>query len=396
MRHADRVVAVALALAAAAAYLAFGWNADTSYDDYGRLAEAFVQGRWWLTEDPSWLNELVACGDGRWCVAHPPLPAILSIPFLPLGSTALAQVLASRIAGGLSAGPLYLGLRAFGVPRWVAVTGTVLSAVGTTLLFTGVDGRSPYVAHSVAVLFASIAFWLAARGGPAWGIGAAIGCAALARVPVAAAAPALALLAARRSGRPYLPVLSGVLLAGVPFVLTYAAYDLVRWGSVFDAGAMRLVEGDVSFAGGAFSLLYVPRQLYALFLEPPDLLEGGPFFLRPRYIGMSLFLATPAFLWIFAGLRAVGRDAATRAVALAAGGALLPDLLFGSVGQPQFGYRASLDAQPFLIALAVAGDASAGGVWRRLPSALFAVVALLAVVVNVAAAIAVIRFGWWQ
>src|SRR5579859_4279806 len=224
MRNADRAIAVALVVAAAAAYLAFGWGADTSYDYYGRLADAFVHGRWWLTERPSWLNELVACGEGRWCVVYPPLPAILSIPFLPLG-TAFAQVIASRLTGGAAAGPLYLGLRAFGAPRWVALAGTVLSVVGTTLLFTSVDGRSWYAAQSVAVLFTCIAFWLAARGGPAWGIGAAIGLATLARLPIAAATPALALLAARRTGRPYPRVLSGTVLAGVPFALFYVGYN---------------------------------------------------------------------------------------------------------------------------------------------------------------------------
>jgi hypothetical protein len=379
--------------------MAFGWGQETVYDYFGRLAAALVEGRWWLLDAPLWLNELIPCGgsaDARWCLPYPPLPAVLSVPFLVLGSTALAQGVMAQVAGGASAGPLYLGLRAYGAPRPVALAGVAVSALGTTLLFSSVDGRSWYAAHSVAMLFGSTAFWLAARGGPPWAIGAAIGLAALARLPFAAVAPALALLAARKSGTPYLPVLGRVILAGVPFALVYVGYNALRWDSIFDLGYLRLTEGDVFFSSGLFSPLYIPRHLYAIFLEPPDLVEGTPWFLRPRFIGMSLFLTTPPLLWAFAGLREVRRDAAVAATALAAALPLIPDVLHGTVGFQQFGYRFSIDAQPFLIALAVTGDARIGGVWRRRPSVLFLVAAALAVAVNVYAAIAILRFGYWQ
>ena len=395
VRITDMRSALGISAAGAILYLAFGWGTETVYDYYGRLAEALTQGRWWLNDDPSWLNELITCGAQRWCVPYPPLPAVLAIPFLPLG-TALAQGVMARISGGASAGLLYLGLRAYGAPRWVAITGAALSALGTTLLFTSVDGRSWYAAHAVAVLFACAAFWVAARGGPAWALGALIGLSALARLPFAAAFPALALLAARRTGAPYTRVLSEVILGGVPFALVYLGYNVLRWGSVFDLGYVTLTEGDVFFSRGLFSPLYLPRHFTAIFLEPPDIVEGTPWFIRPRFVGMSLFLTTPAFLFVFSGLREVRRSAVVAATALAAGLALIPDVLHGTIGFQQFGYRFSLDAQPFLVALAVTGDAVAGGVWRRRPSVLFLVAAALAVAINVYAAIAIVRFGYWQ
>src|SRR5207249_383917 len=102
---------------------------------------------------PSWLKALLSCGGGRCCVASPPLPAILALPIVPFASTAAAQVIASRIAGGVSAGILYLGLRAYGAPRAYAVAGVLLSAFGTTLFFSSVDGRAWYAAHAAAMLF---------------------------------------------------------------------------------------------------------------------------------------------------------------------------------------------------------------------------------------------------
>ena len=137
----DQYIATAIGALTVSAYLLAGWGEPTVYDYYGRLADAFLHGRYWLTSDPPWLNELLACGDGRWCVAYPPLPAILAVPLLFLG-TATAQNVVSQICGGASAGVLYLALRAYGAPRWVALTGSLLSAFGTTLLFTSADGRS--------------------------------------------------------------------------------------------------------------------------------------------------------------------------------------------------------------------------------------------------------------
>lgn len=396
MTWSDRTIATVLAAAGVAAYIVAGLGLLTDYDYYGRLAAAMTQGRWWVDEAPPWLNELIPCGEGRWCVVYPPFPAVLAVPLAAFLPTDLSQVLISRFAGGVSAGILYLALRAFGAPKLVAITGSVLSALGTTLLFSSVDGRSWYDAHAVAMPFLSAALLFAARGERAWLVGVCIGLAALARLPVAAATPALVLLLAVRSGRPYLRELGGVIAGGAPFAALYVGYNVLRWGSVIDAGYGQLTEGDVFFTRGLFSPFYIPRHLYAIFLEAPDFIDDTPFFLRPRFIGMSLFLTTPAFLWIFAGLRHVRRDAATAAVALAAGLALIPDVLHGTVGFQQFGYRFSIDAQPFLVALALAGDAKGPSGWRWRPSWLFLAIAILSVVINVYATIAITRFDYWQ
>ena len=392
----DRALAIALGAAAAVLYLGVGFGLLTDYDYYGRLAQAFLEGRYWLTEAPPWLNELLACGDGRWCVAYPPLPAILAMPFAALLPPALAQVLVSRVAAGMSAGVLYLGLRAFGAPRAVALAGTVLSALGTTLFFSSVDGRAWFDAHAVAMPFLCAAFLFAARGDRPWLLGAAIGLAALSRLPIAAATPALALLLARRSGAPFSRVLPGVIAGGAPFAAVYVGYNILRWGTPLDAGYAMLAAGDFFFSRGVFSLFYLPRHFVAIFLEPPQLDENTIWFLRPGIKGMSLFFTTPAFVWIFSGLRHVRRDPAIGFVALAALLALIPDVLHGTVGFAQFGYRFSLDAQPFLVALALTGDARTADGWRPRPSWLFVAAIVLSIVINLYATIAITRFGYWE
>ena len=246
------------------------------------------------------------------------------------------------------------------------------------------------------MLFLAGAFAVAARGGNAIAVGALVGLAALARLPVALAAPALALLVARRGGATYGRSLAGVVAGGAPFAIVYVGYNLLRWGTPLDDGYARLTEGDVFFNHGLFSPLYLLRHLKAIFLEPPDLVPGTPFFLRPHFIGMSLFLTTPAFLWIFLALREVRRDVVITATAAAGLLALVPDLLHGTVGFQQFGYRFSIDAQPFLIGLALAGDGLFRGSWRRRPTIIFVIAIVLSLAVNIYATIAITRFGYWQ
>ena len=157
-----------------------------------------------------------------------------------------------------------------------------------------------------------------------------------------------------------------------------------------------LAAGDFFFSRGVFSLFYLPRHLVAIFLEPPQLDENTIWFLRPGIKGMSLFFTTPAFVWIFSGLRHIRRDPAIGFVALAALLALIPDVLHGTVGFAQFGYRFSLDAQPFLVALALTGDARTADGWRPRPSWLFVAAIVLSIVINLYATIAITRFGYWE
>src|SRR2546425_10251570 len=396
MTVSDRAAAIWIGAIAAVAYVVSGLGVSTVYDYYGRLAAAMIEGRWWLTDAPPWLNELLPCGDGRFCVVYPPLPAIAALPFIPFVSTALAQVLASRLAGGASAGVLYYALRAYGAPRAYALGGVVLSAFGTTLFFTSVDGRAWYAAHAMSMLFLAASFAVAARGGRPALIGALLGTSALARLSVAAATPALALLAARRSRKPLRPTLLMVVAGGLPLAALYVAFNVLRWGTPLDEGYARLTQGDVFFTHGLFSPLYLPRQLYAIFLQAPEIVPGTPFFVRPHFIGMSLLLTTPAFLWIFLALREVRRDVVVVATAAAALFALLPDLFHGTVGFQQFGYRFSIDAQPFLVALALTGDGLFRGIWRRRPTIVFIVAIVLSLAVNIYATIAITRFEYWQ
>ncbi len=359
----DRAIALSLAAAAIVLYLVSAIGHGTPYDYFARLAQAFVAGRWWLDAPPSWLNELLPCGEGRYCAVYPPLPALAVLPFLAVLGDGAAQTTASAVAGGLSAAPAYLALRRLGAPWRVALATTVFSFAGTTLWFTASDGRAWYIAHSVALLLASLAVLAAVEGRPAWLVGAAIGAAALARPSVGLAALGLALIVARRRRQPLPRVLLVGAIGVAPFALALALYDQLRFGSPLDMGYARLALGDPFFADGLFSLAHVPRHLYAIVIQAPEFVEGsGPPFVRPNWIGVSLLLTSPAFVYVFAALAARGRDEMLP-LALATFLPLAMIVTYGTFGFAQFGYRYSLDLQPFLLPLTAIGACWRDGSW---------------------------------
>src|SRR5258706_7312519 len=53
----------------------------TPYNYFIRLADSFLQGKYYLDTNPSWLNELVPIMAGKFSVVYPPAPALIFISF---------------------------------------------------------------------------------------------------------------------------------------------------------------------------------------------------------------------------------------------------------------------------------------------------------------------------
>lgn len=391
----DRATATSLGLAALAAYLALIIGHRTPFDYFGRLAYAIWQGRLWLDGAP--LSEIEPGRDGHLYNVQPPLPAILALPFVPFGAHDQVEVFVSAVFGALSIVPLFLSLRALGVPRGLAVWCASLSTFGTTLLFTSVDGRSWFAAHATAVFFVSLALYLAATHRSTILIGLCLGAATLARTPEALAAPGLLLLARRdpASFRELPRSLALLCLGAAPFAIVQASYDVLRWGNPFDIYGPQLHQAtDPVLARGFLSLSYIPRKLYAIFFEAPSFVDDEPFFfLRPRGFGTSLLVTTPALLWIAPSILRLGSDHRWRAIGLAAALASVPGWLFATVGYEQYGYRYSLDVQPFLIVLVAVGAGWTTSGWER-PPALFRAAVVVSVLVTAYFLLTIRIFGF--
>ena len=393
----ERDVALALALGAFACvvYVVSTTGHTTPFDYFGRLAVAMTFGRVWLDGAPPHLMELVPGVGGHRYHEVPPLVALLLVPITSFGTTGQIQTWLSAVLGGVSAAPVFLALRALGVPRALSMWCVVLSTFATTLWVSAVDGRSWFASDAAGVLFGAVALWLAASGRSPVLVGAALGVAALARTPVALAAPGLLLLA-RPPGEPLARLARrtiGLVLGAFPFAAIQAGYNALRFGDPFQMG-YGLRPNDPFLTRGLFSPTYIPRHIYAIFFEPPFFVDDHPLFLRARGWGMSLFATTPAFLWLARAL-VVGRSAPHAGpLALAAGLVLLPNLLFGTAGFEQYGYRRALDAQPFLIALVAIGAGWTGTVWLRSGTVLFRAAVVLGVAITLYFLVVIRLYGF--
>lgn len=357
---------------------------DNPYNQYVLLTDAFLHGRLHLVDPPSFL-EIARFGD-RAFVIDPPAPTLFLLPFVAIFGTGADHVLVSCGVGALAVGFVWVAARQMWEDVRFGTAITLLVAFGTNFWWLASDGGFWSFAHVGAV------FFLAAGLAEATGrrrpvvVGLCVGLAGLCRLPVFLIAPLYAWLVLdgdlrlRRENVERL-MRFGLFLAVA--ALGYVSYNVARYGTVADQGYYHpQYIGEPWFDRGRFDITYVPRHLRAIFYEPP--VFGGAFpFVRPRFVGTALVLATPAFLYAFRA-RLTPRNVAA-VVGLLCVSAVL--LTHGAVGFSQFGYRFAMDVLPALVLL------TASGMRERLSRVALALMAW-SVLANLWGVLAFNRFGW--
>ena len=320
------------------------------------LADAFLHGRIYVTEAPSWLSELVPATVG-WYVPYPPMPAILLLPIVALFGPGVPQQVVSAMVGAISVGFLSLAIGRLGARGRTRFGLVAVFAFGTVLWWGASEGSAWLFAQAVAVLFSAAALLLATHRRAPILVGVLLGCATISRLPVGLTAPFFLALAVglplpfnrgdvRRALHPAMGFAIGLAMP----VALYGVYNVARWGTPIDMGYV-LIPGvleDPAYADhGILSIFYIPRHLYAIFLRSFDFVAEFPWF-RPSWWGLSLFLTTPLYLWL---AHAPWRDPRVRWACVGIGLALVPIVTHGNVGTTQWGYRFSLDVQVPLFAM---------------------------------------------
>ena len=350
----DLLVGAALTALAFAVYWVTGPTGPFG-DSFVPLADAFLHGRPSIAIDRPWL-ELVPVGDGSGAQysPFPPVPALTLIPAIlawglfPAAGELPGNVMAS-VLGAANVALAYALLARIGVSIWPRAVLTIGFAFTTHWWVAGMGGTHHY-AQVVATFFLLVALLVAVN--RRWPIiaGVALGLAAGSRLPTGLALPLLMVLYADRwrPTRAHAWLLIGLTVPA----LAFAWYNLARFGSPFDvgyahipSGATGVVTDEPWYRHGLISPLYIPRHLYAIFVQPFSVVETFPF-LRPSYTGLSLTLSAPFVFW---AVNARGRLAAVAGLTVLL--VLLPDLTHGAWGFAQFGYRFILDAMPLILLL---------------------------------------------
>jgi hypothetical protein len=293
------------------------------------------------------------------------MPAVLLVPFVAVFGPEFNQQVASSIFGGVAVGLAWALLGRFELTTRARVLLTAVFGLGTVFWYVAETGSVWFIGHVVAVMFLLAAIILASDRRWPLVAGLLLGCAALARLPVGLAAPGLLALALgigwplrlpeRRRAAVRTTLLFGAGLA-VPMVALLAYNDL-RWGTPFDLGYTRIpgvLEDPVFSKHGILALEHIPRHIHAIVLRGWNYVDDPPFF-QPSWWGLSLFLTTPLYFWLVRGRI---RDPRVLRSVVAAALVLVPIVTHGNVGIAQFGYRFSLDVQPFLFIVLATGFAA--------------------------------------
>lgn len=284
------------------------------YNNFVRLADAFLHGRIYFLEDLPYL-ELIH-RNGHHYVIPPPWPAIIILPGVILFGLALNQTLVSTVIGAICASAVSTLVgnvtRRLSTQIWL----TVLFLFGTIYWFAAGNGGVWFFSHTVAVLFlvGAIYFTLADRRPVVAGL--CLGAAFWTRQPTILSVPFFLImfsdnwlpeaegktLLQRLNLRPLLELGSGL---GV-FVLLSCIYNYMRFDTPLDASEHSLPASVLAqpwFDHGVFSYHYISRHTLVFFQNMPIVQTKAPYVI-PSWAGMALWATTPAFFYaFFAGTR---------------------------------------------------------------------------------------------
>lgn len=362
---------------------------------FHELAEAYLHGRLYL-EDPSQTHDLTFY-NGHWYVANPPLVALLMIPWVALrGANTLNTVVFSIIFGALNAALVFLILQEASRKGWTKLPLsdnlwlTLMFAFGSVHWYIAIIGKMWFMSQIVTITFLAIAVLLAMEKAPAWLCGASLGLAMVARPNILLAFPLLLGITAQLMQDEarklnYRKLAEWMVWAILPLffvVLGLLWYNYARFGHPLDYGYMNENVADFMAADlknyGTFHPHFILRNLKVMFLGLPVWKpECGKW--APQVAGMSIFLTTPALLWLVRSFRKTP-------VAIGAWSAIL--LLVGllanyyNTGAWQYGYKYLLD---FIVPVMMLMGMAAG---KRVSW-------LMRVLILVGVGMSVIGISWW-
>ena len=358
----------------------------TPYDYFTRLADSFLDGKYYLTENPPWLSELIPAGQEKFYVVYPPMPALILIPFRFLFKDKFEQ---QYLAHFLGAGIVILTMLiswTIKKSKSLAILSGLLIWIGSIVWFLSATGSSWYLAQVSAAFFLTVAIYESLNKKRAILIGIFLGAAYLSRLHTILSLPLfLYLLWSKNWFKNYFYLSVGIL----PFVLFNFYYNFIRFGTIFDQAYFVLpkILNELDkpwFAKGVIHIDYIPDNLRAMFWSFPKILNKFPF-IQPSWAGLAIWITTPAFIY---ALCAPTKQAIVKLSWLAIFLIFLVVASHGGTGWAQFGYRFAVDFYPFLILLTIIAISKNRLMWHHW------LLLFVGVVVNLWGVLWINKFGW--
>lgn len=326
----------------------------TPYNYFSRLANSFIQGKYYLEENPPWFSELIPTNDNKFYVVHPPMPAIILIPFIVIFGEKFEQQYLAHLFGALIALSIFSLSLKIKKDLKLALWSSITAGAGSIIWFLSSVGSSWYLGQITACLFLTLAIKSAISSQNPIKTGVLLGAAYLSRVNIIISLPFFIFTMKSKRLKNYLKLLLGI----APFLIFNFFYNYIRFGTIFDVGYAKIpgVLDEPWYQKGLVNTSYIPSHLKIFFLGMPKLVNYFPYII-PSWAGMAIWLTTPIF--IFSVLAPIKE----KLVKLSWIGIFLISLIIfshGGTGFTQFGYRYAVDFYPFLFLLTIKSAAKTG------------------------------------
>jgi hypothetical protein len=358
----------------------------TPFDYFTRLSSSFLSGKYYLTENPPWLSELIPGGPGKFFVVYPPMPAILSTPFtLVFGNRFQQQYLAHLLGAGIVVLTMMISWTVK-KDKNIALWAGILAGFGNIIWFLAATGSSWYLGQVTSAFFLTFALYESLNKKRPLLVGTLLGAAFLSRIHTIISLPIfLYLLYQKDWFKTYAKIALGIF----PFALFNFGYNFTRFGTVWDQAYFLLpkVLNELDkpwFSKGVVNIAYIPNNLQAIFWSFPIILKHPPY-IQPSWSSLAIWITTPAFIFaMFSPLK----EKLTQFLWLSVLSIFAIVATHGGTGWAQFGYRFAVDFYPFLLLLTIRGVVKTG------LKPIHWVLLFISVVVNLWGVLWINKFGW--
>ncbi len=328
---------------------------NTPYDYFTRLADAFLNHRLYLLENPSWLSELISI-NGKYYVVFPPMPALLLMPFVAIFTTGFSQTIFSIFLGSLNPVILYSLLKRIKITSITAFVTTVFFAFGTNYWFLTIVGSSWYLAHVVALFFILLAIRETFGKQRLFLIGLLLGASFWSRSTMILTFPFFILFLKNK----FFPINKKSVLnffyfgfgIGI-FIFLDTLYNFLRFSTINPLSPYQLIpeaQKTEAMKRGLLSLSNIPKQIRAMFFMLPQFRDTWPYFI-PSLYSLAIWFTSPAIILSLRAKKSLLMLSCWATVAIT----LFVLTLWAEPGFSEFGYRFAQDFMPFLLILVALG-----------------------------------------